>query len=461
MPNITDIANVVITRQTVPATRSSFGTLLIPGEAGVLPGKDVVVLTFDSQLVASNSIAGNVDGAAITPVVWNTSHDLTVADLVTELLLAAGIGACVASDVGAVGYDNTVTCTATNVDTVLQLTDFIITLGASQPVIAIVRTPFRRTQSYTSLAGMVADGFSTTDLEYIAASAFFGNRNPGSLKIGRKDSAPDWDDELDDLIVIDNDWYALAITSKTIADVTMVMDWLNVQRTADNKKRFMASSNDVNNLVAAATSDIGYHANNEDYDGSSVAFLEDADLTYPECARWADELSRDPGTYTAKFKQTSQFTASPSLSDTQRTGGLGKGVNLYETYGARDMWHEGTMGSGEFEDIIRGIDWLENEMEINIFNALSQAAKVPYTDGGIGIVEAEVRGMLDEGIRVGLLRESPDDYDNLPYLVTRKAVADIDAGDIGARNLPADAITWEAKVAGAIHNAAISGIVAV
>jgi hypothetical protein len=310
---------------------------------------------------------------------------------------------------------------------------------------------------------MVSDGFSTTDLEYIAASAFFGNRNPGTLKIGRKDVAPDWDDEMDDLIVIDNDWYALAITSKTIADVTMIMDWVETQGnvTNNNKKRFMASSNDTNNLVAGATSDIGYHANNSDYDRSSVAYLEGADLTYPECARWADELSRDPGSYTTKFKQTAAFTASPALSDVQRSGAIGKGVNLYETYGVRDMWHEGTMGSGEFEDVIRGIDWLENQMATNIFTALSTSDKVPYTDGGIGIVEAEVRGMLDEGIRVGLLRASPDDYDNLPYRVTRKSVSEISAGDISARTLPSDAITFDAKLAGAIHDATITGIVAV
>ena len=119
------------------------------------------------------------------------------------------------------------------------------------------------------------------------------------------------------------------------------------------------------------------------------------------------------------------------------------------------------MGSGEFIDIMRGIDWLENQMATNIFTALSSGAKVPYTDAGIATVEAEVRGMLDEGIRVGLLRASPDDYDGLPYRVTTKAVADISALDRSNRALPADAIVFDAKVAGAIHSATITGVVAV
>lgn len=463
MPPINDIVEVAITRDTLPSTRSAFGTLLIFGDSGVLPQYDIVYLDIDAQFVASNVINGKVNGVAITPVNFTTDSDTTMAALCTELASKAAISTSVASDPGAAGYDTRSTNTAAAIDTVLQLTDFVVTGGASQPTITITRVPFRRTQSYSSLAAMVTDGYATSDPEYVAASAFFGNRNPGSLKIGRKDSGESWANGLTALIAADNDWYALAITSKTIADVTAVMDWVETQAgvTYNNKKRFMASSNDTNNLVAAATSDIGYHASNSEYDRSSVCFLEGGATTYPECARWADELSRDPGSYTTKFKSTPAFTASPALTLSQRQAAQGKYVNLYETYGAVDMWAEGTCGSGEFEDTIRGIDWLENQMATNIFAALATAEKVPYTDAGLSVIEAEVRAMLDEGIRVGLLRADPDTYDNMPYRVTRQSVSDIDAADRAARTVPSTAIAFQASLAGAVHHAAIAGIVAV
>jgi hypothetical protein len=464
MPSINDIATVTITRETRPAQRSAFGTLLIVGDSAVLPAKDVIYLDINAQLVASNVINGKINGVAISQVTYATSSDNTMGLLATEIASFASVDTAVASDNGAVGYDNRITITALNADTVIQLTDFLVTLGASQATITITRVPYRRTQSYTSLAAMVSDGYATTDSEYVAASAFFNNAvNPGTLKIGRKDAGETWAAGMTAIVASDNDWYALSITSKTIADVTAVMDWTETQAgtTYNNKKRFMASSNDTNNLVSAATSDIGYHAANAEYDRSSVAYLEAAGTEYPECARWAVELSKDPGTYTNKFKTTANFTASPSISDGQRAGAFSKYVNVYETYGTLDMWAEGTVGSSEFEDTIRGIDWLESDMASRIFVALSRADKLPYTNAGLATLEGEVRAALDNAIAVGLLRASPDDYDNLPYRVTTKKVSEISATDRANRTVPSNAITFDAKLAGAVHYSAVSGTVSV
>ncbi len=464
MPDVSDLVQISITEQTSPATRSSFGTLLCVGDSAKLPDKDVSTLTIDAAFVTGNTINGKIDGVAITPVPFNTDSDTTMADLCTEIASFAQVATCVASDVGAVGYDNTATATATNVDTAVQFTEFVVTGGASQPTFTIVRTPFRRTQSYTTLSGLTDDVFATSDPEYTMATAFFGNKNPGTLKIGRKDSAENWDAAMTAIVVQDNDWYFFAATTKTIAQVTSLMDWANTESSStgnDNPKQFWASSNDINNLSAAATSDIGYHANNSEYNESGVCYLEGANTTYPEAALLAEFATYDPGTVTLMFKQTPAFTASPSLSTAQRAAAFGKKVNLYETYGDSDRWRAGTMGSGQFADVRRDIDWFKATLATNIFTKLSAGAKVPYTNAGIGIVEAEVRGLLDEGIRVGMLRADPDSYDGLPYRVTVLDVGDISATDRANRLLPGTAITFEAKLAGAIHTVTISGTIAV
>lgn len=455
MPDISEVVQITITRETAPATRSSFGVLLIAGDSDKLPTKDVVTLTFDSALVASNSIAGKVDGVAITPVVWNATHDGTIADLITELLLKAGIGAAVGSDVGGVGYNNTVTCTATNEDTVLLLENFVVTLGASQPTITISRTPFRRTKTYTSLTAVAVD-FATTDPEYLAASDFFAQSpNPGSLKIGRIDSGADWSDELDLIIAQDNDWYGLVITDRTLADQTDVAAWAET-----NKKMFFICSNSGDILNSGVSSDIASVVQTADYDYSGAIYHETAPSAFFDAGWISNFLSFEPGAATAKFKTITGFSAS-NLSAASRSAALAKSCNLYSTIGDRAITEEGTVGSGEFMDVIRDLDWLESEMANNIFDLLATTPKVPYTNAGIAQVEGEVRKTLDAAIAAGVLRASPDDYEGNPYRVTVKKVADISAADRSNRLLPDDAITFDAKIAGAIHKVEIAGTVSV
>lgn len=462
MPPINDIVSVTITRDTKPAKRSSFGVALVIGDSGVLRDKDIVYLDTDAQLVTSNVISGKVNGVAITPVNFTTDNDTTMGLLATELQSKAAIGTAAASDRDASGYDNRITCTAAVKDTELSLTEFVVTGGASQANITITRNAFQRTKTYYSL-DEVEEDFATTDPEYVAASAFFGNSpNPGELKIGRVDATEDWDDALDAIIAVDNDWYGLAATTRTQAELEDVAAWVEDQGSESNAnpKIFGTASNDVNILDSGVTSDIAYVLKDAGYDRSFVLYHQDALTTYPEMAWIAGNFSLDPGTATWKFKQLDGFSTS-ILTNAQRSAGRGKNANLYETYGDTDMTAEGVMASGEFIDVMRGIDWLQATMASNIFAILASAAKVAYTNAGIAAVEAEVRATLDDGIAVGLLRASPDDYEGNPYRVTTKDVSEISAADKSNRLLPSDAITFDAKLAGAIHKVEINGVVAV
>lgn len=65
-------------------------------------------------------------------------------------------------------------------------------VGFGTPLIAAYHTLYAdRVREYTSLAGMVDDGFAVTDLEYIAASKIFSQTpRPVSLKIGRLANRP-------------------------------------------------------------------------------------------------------------------------------------------------------------------------------------------------------------------------------------------------------------------------------
>jgi len=463
MPPITDIVNVTIDLTAQASKRPAFGTLLIAGDSDKLPDKDVSVMTFDAQLVTANSIAGKVDGVAITPVVFNTDHDTTIADLITELESFSQIDTAVASDVGAVGYNNTVTVTALTKDTAVILSEFLVTLGASQPNIAISRTPFRRTKEYESLAAVEAD-FATTDPEYLAAQAFFAqDPNPGILKIGRVDSGQDWSDEMALIAAIDDEWYGLVITDRTLVDQTDVAAWV---KGFASPKLFAICSDSADILNSAVSSDIASVIQTDENSRAFVLYHQAAATSYPDAAWVANCFSRDPGSQTWANKTLVGVDPTPSLSATQRAAAQAKNANLYETYGSTDITREGKVGfssatGGDFIDITRGVDWQEADMEERIFELIADSPKVPYTDPGLAQIEQQVRASLDEGIAAGFLVSDEDSYDGQPYRITVKKVAAISAAERAARNVPSDAITWQAQAAGAIHTVTISGTVVI
>lgn len=111
------------------------------------------------------------------------------------------------------------------------------------------------------------------------------------------------------------------------------------------------------------------------------------------------------------------------------------------------------MAGGRFIDIQRGIDWLEQTMANAIANRLLNADKVPYTDAGASIIEAEISAVLDRGVTVGLLGPLLDGSGKF-YKITVPKVASQLTADRTARYFPG--ITVQAQLAGAVHSLAIT-----
>ncbi len=446
MPPITDIVDITISRNTRAAKRSSFGVVLVIGESHKLPMYDIVTLTLDIDLVAANVINGKVNGVPIAPVTYAVSHDATMTALAVVLQALAEI--TTSSAAGKV-----VTNTAATKDTLLAMTEFVVTGGVSQPVITIARTPYARTREYSTIAEVDVD-FATTDPEYLAAAEFFNAaRCPESLKIGRIDAGEDHDDALTEIVKQDDDWYGLLDTLRTQADVEDVVAWVETR-----KKLFFTASADPN-ILTVGVADIAGVTHAAARDRTAVFYQELAATMFPDAEVAAIFYSYAPGEATLKFKETANTAPSTAITLAERGFAIAKGANLYETYGDRDMWHEGTVASGEFADTIRNIDWLEATMTDLIFELLADAPKIPYTNAGIAQVEAQVRAALDLAVDAGVLRADPDSYDGKPYNVETLDVNDIDPVDRAARTLPDDAVTFDGKVAGAIHHVEVSGTV--
>ena len=544
---ISDIVEVTISRETQSVSQAGFGVPLFLGESDKLPTKDVVVITFDADLIASNVTTVTINGTALSGIAYTGSSDTTLQLIADAIQSVANVETAVIT-----GTPSNIITVTGKVDLSVIVNSATVTLGATQAGSTISRTASARIRFYASLTEVAVD-FAETDPEYIAAGECFAQPiAPSSVAIGRKNSATvdvvtiTLDSKLIlnnvfgadingvalaglgltfagtesatmdaiadviqlltsvttctatdvgevgykntltitgkltyDIIVTDeaitdgasqanlvvaridgesytqalakivqesDDWYALAIESRTDANILLVAAWIETQ-----KKLFAIASADGDILGSGAT-DIASQLEALNYDRTITIYNADAATIFPEFAWFGKMLPTDPGSATWMFKTLTGIVATV-LTSAERTYALAKNCNIYHTVGGVDMTEEGKVASGEYIDIIRGIDWLKARMMEKIFGHLVNLPKVPFTDAGIAAVEADVRAILDLGIAKGLIALTP------AYTVTVPLATDVSSANKIARNLPD--VKWYASLAGAIHKVGIAGIVTV
>ena len=306
-----------------------------------------------------------------------------------------------------------------------------------------------RVKYYANIEEMTADGFIAADEEYIAALAVFGqNPRPNRIAIGRiADGDDDIAESLDTISAEDDDWYGLMLVSRVAADVTGAAAW-----TQARSKIFGTASEAAAVLDATSNGDIAATLKTSGHSRTFVIYHASAATIYPEAAWFGTQLPTDPGSSTWAFKDLEGIPVS-SLSLAQRTAVLDKNANTFELRAGSRITREGKMASGEYIDIIRGIDWLEARLTERIFGRLVNAPKIPYTDAGVAIIEGEIRAQLDQAIAQGVLAVDPEPAISTPL------VSQVSANDRANRMLPN--VTFTATLQGAVQSININGIVTI
>lgn len=244
---------------------------------------------------------------------------------------------------------------------------------------------------------------------------------------------------------IDNDWYALILCDAAAASIMGAAAWIQTER-----KVYVASNSD-SAVIAAGTSDIGSRIKAKGYTRTTYIYSADH-ASGTEGAALGTVLPRTPGAWTLKFKTLTGITPD-NLTDAQISIAKAKNVNVYTTVAGSGMLEEGVVGSGEFLDVIVGVDWIHANMQADIFQALRNEPKLPYTNPGAGVIESIIRNRLQLAITATILAADP-----APAIVV-PLVADQDPADKAARRLAG--ITFAATLAGAVHATTINGYVSV
>ncbi len=226
--------------------------------------------------------------------------------------------------------------------------------------------------------------------------------------------------------------------------------WAETQR-----KIYFYASSSSGILNAGSTTDIAYVMKNFAYDRTVSIYHTDAqgdaEPSWIEGGFPGEALPYDPGSQTWAYKTIAGVPAY-TLTSGERTAVLDKNCNIYTPTGGVNVTEQGKVASGEYIDIIRGIDWLESRLQTEVFTNLVNARKVPYTDEGVTVIVGTVQSVLEEAARKDLLILSS-------IVVTAPLVKDISTTDKINRHLPD--IEFEALLAGAIHTVKITGTVSV
>ncbi len=165
-------------------------------------------------------------------------------------------------------------------------------------------------------------------------------------------------------------------------------------------------------------------------------------------------LCTDAGKATWKFKLL-RGVLSSNLTTTQRANIRAKHANAYRLTGPRNMTWEGTTADGDFIDVIRNIDWIDDRMQNRVLDAMQTNDIVPMTEKGKQIIVNEMTATLTEAERRGMISDDEEDQ----FEIIAPLISEIDETDRGERLMPD--LGYNARLAGAIHKVKIRGNVRV
>lgn len=249
------------------------------------------------------------------------------------------------------------------------------------------------------------------------------------------------------------DWYGVALASRLEADILDTAEWVE-----SNGCLFGVSSDQAGIIDAAVDTDLASKCQQKQYFRTHVWFHRKATSEALDAAVMANRFTYYPGGETWANVRLAGVTYD-NLAEGQALAAHGKNANTFEQMRNFAITQNGKVAAGEWIDVIRGRDWLAEQVKINVATQLINAdGKVPFTDDGIQIIVNGLRQALLLGQARGLI--APDEVDGagnrIPgFVITVPQSMDIPPNDKANRVLRN--LKFSARLAGAIHVAELKG----
>ena len=431
-------------------------------------GHNQAKTVFDADLVAANSIVFTVNGTAVTAVTFNGTHAQTMLDLETQI--ESDIANSVVTVLTANTDDPNNRTLLITVDGKAPTVDVVITLGASQAGdssgVSTTKLIFDADLIAANSILVTVDGVAQDAVVFAGSHANtmallvteIEGGVTGAVCVITDDDATGrtidvnvngQEASVSAVVTLGASQAGATSTNNLTDNYTLAATWTETQ-----KKIYFASSS-LADILGSGSTDFASVIKTADRDRTAVLFHTssqgDATPAHFEAAWPAEMLPYDPGSQTWAYKNLAEL-ASYTLTPTQRVNLVAKFCNFYTETGGNDVAETGNVSSGEWIDIIRGIDWLDSRLEEDVFLGLLSVRKIPFTDEGVAVIVGIVKAALElAATREILVKDSIG--------VSAPLVADISTANKALRNLPD--VTFAATLQGAIHLTDITGTVTV
>ena len=173
---------------------------------------------------------------------------------------------------------------------------------------------------------------------------------------------------------------------------------------------------------------------------------------------WAAKcLGYVAGSETWALKQLSGVLAA-SLPPQRDQEALNNNGTVFSRMSANlNLTRGGKVAGGEWVDVIRFRDWLQDVMQTNLVATLINRPKLPYTDEGLAVIESSMIKSLEEGVKAGGVVDWRDNGEGQlvrGYTVTVPRAKDVPFNVKASRVAH---VSFSAYLTGAIHAIEVTG----
>lgn len=440
------IVVVNISKDTKAPTQKGFGIpIILSKEAALLPVFAVIrVKEYEIATILADLIT---DGFAIADETFKAAQAFTQqsprVEKVKVIRQAASVAQVTTFTIEVIENETTYTTTINGIPHIflsdIDATDEEIRDGLIASIIAGIQpvTPVLLTSStYKVTADVAGEGFSQAvddNQSFIATTPSVG---PVDEIIAARDE--------------DDDWYFITQAPANTNETKLIATYSETQIKLFGYQTDDADSKDAAELLDA--DNLMQFLKDKNYDRTFGAWIPTTDLGEYKTAGWIGLMApKDPGAATWKFKEAAGITAD-SFTTAEKKNIQDKNGNTYTLVAGFNIFEEGVSASGEFIDIVRGIDWMVARIQENVFGLFAGEDKIPYDDGGIEAIGLRIDEIGALAVRRGIIVAGT-------FLVTlplRVDTSKVDRVDRLLRN-----VKFSGDLAGAIHGAKIDGTVTV
>ena len=289
-------------------------------------------------------------------------------------------------------------------------------------------------KEYTDISGVAPD-FASTTKTYKIAEALFSQKVEKIAIFGKLTTTPaDLVTALNTLIITQNSWFGLACTLNTDPAIAALATWTDTQ-----EKVYAVTSQNKAIKNASNKTMIAYHP---------TEYIMEKSLAYM--------LVQEIGGTDLDGKAISGITAS-LINATEYATFKTNNINVAVEKFGNVVIDGGDMAGGEKIDVILGEFWIKIRMEEDLAQLKLNSPKIPYTNAGVALLVDVASNRLKLAARQGIV--AFDDAGIPEFTITYLPVEEVPQADRANRKY--DYVRWEARLAGAIRQGTIYGVLSV